>query len=475
MATVINTKITERRGAKRIWVEGSKLLREGFAPGATYSRSFVKGRVRLVVDAVGDFVVSGRRRRNSDVMLPIIDITNKEVAESFGVIENIRIVIRRGVITITAQALELVKAERFERFYKKMSAGEPLSVATIFHGGGVLDKAAHHGLKKSGISSFVSMVIEIEDKYLESSLINNPELWSEDSIIMHSPVEHTVFDEENIKAEILIAALPCTGASLSGRAKNKLGSAEEHPAAGGMFYYFLRHVEKSSPIIIQIENVREYMGTASMAAIRNVLGNLGYDLQERVFNGNDFGALEARNRMVMVAVAQGLNIDFDLNAVVPSSVKPANLSAILEDLPLDSECWKEYRYLAEKEERDIANGKGFRRQILTPEAASCGVIGKGYNKGRSTEAFIAHPTNPKLSRLLTVKEHAAVKTIPESLVDGLSVTVAHEVMGQSVIYKFFYDAYASLGLALKSAAKKYKEGVGLLFSNNQESLNFQMA
>jgi DNA (cytosine-5)-methyltransferase 1 len=38
---------------------------------------------------------------------------------------------------------------------------------------------------------------------------------------------------------------------------------------------------------------------------------------------------------------------------------------------------------------------------------------------------------------MTPAEHARVKTIPESLIEGLAATTAHEVLGQSVIFSAF--------------------------------------
>ncbi len=33
MATIVNTKLGEHRGKKRVWLEGAKLAREGYEPG----------------------------------------------------------------------------------------------------------------------------------------------------------------------------------------------------------------------------------------------------------------------------------------------------------------------------------------------------------------------------------------------------------------------------------------------------------
>lgn len=456
MATVINTKIGETRGVMRVWFEGRKLAREGFTQGVKYQRTIIKGKITMVRHENGNYVVSGRKRRNCDDLIPIIDVANQELTDSMDGVTKVKIVIRRGIIVITPHAAELKKREREGRLMQKIKQGDPLSVTSLFHGGGVLDKAAHHGLERAGVASYVGMVVEIEDKYLESSLSNNPELWADDSIIVHSPIEDATIRPDAYHSDIMIAALPCTGASKSGRSKNKLKHAEDHQAAGGMFYYFLRYVESVNPAIIQIENVKEYQSTAAMAAIRNVLECMGYAIQEHVFMGTEYGALEARERLCVVAVSNGLDLNFDLSQIAASQTKAATIGDILEPVANDDPRWKEYEYLAEKERRDIKAGKGFKRQLLTPDAEQCGTIGRGYSKARSTEPFLIHPENPDLSRLFTAKEHARIKTIPESIVADQSETTAQEILGQSVIFMVFVDIYAELGFAMRAANTKTK-------------------
>lgn len=98
----------------------------------------------------------------------------------------------------------------------------------------------------------------------------------------------------------------------------------------------------------------------------------------------------------------------------------------------------------------LAAGKGFKRQLVTPDSTSVGTVGRGYFKGRSTEPFLQHPDPSKseLSRLFTATEHARLKGIPPSMVDGLSETIAHEVLGQSVVYPVFQAVGEALGMAL---------------------------
>lgn len=105
--------------------------------------------------------------------------------------------------------------------------------------------------------------------------------------------------------------------------------------------------------------------------------------------------------------------------------------------------------MAEKALRDEAAGKGFRRQLLTGEENGCGVIGRGYAKARSTEPFIVSPWNPQLSRLMSKTEHAGVKAAPVSLVEGVSETIAHEILGQSVSYA----AVVAVGVLIAKTVK----------------------
>lgn len=73
-------------------------------------------------------------------------------------------------------------------------------------------------------------------------------------------------------------------------------------------------------------------------------------------------------------------------------------------------------------------------QIVSADSRSCPVITKGFSKRRSTDPKLAHPSNPDLLRQFTVVEHARIKGVPESLVEGLGVTLGHELLGQSVCY-----------------------------------------
>ncbi|MDA8140767.1 MAG: DNA cytosine methyltransferase [Desulfobacteraceae bacterium] len=430
-------KIGQHRGNQRIWLEGKRLEACGFTRGASYTTIFdVPGRRLLVkVDEKGDRIVSGRT--NEEAFTPIIDICNAGVSQHLvqvmGGPVRVRAVFRSGIIEITVHEHERRQKEREERI-KTHASTATVSVGTTCAGGGISCWALHEGLKDSGIHGVAEFILDMEGKYLQNAIDNNPFVTKETRIFEASLEE---MDLEFLpQVDILNSSLPCTGFSKSGRAKNRLQNPESHESAGTAILGFLKIVEAVNPAIIINENVPTFSSSATCDLLRGYLQKLGYRIQERVLGRQMGGALESRDRHILVAVSSGLG-NWDIEQIVASMPTPVALSEVLEDIPADDPVWKEYQYLAEKENRDRKAGKGFRRQLLTGNESSCGTIGRGYNKGRSTEPFLVSPVDPTKSRLFTVAEHCRVKGIPEAAVNGQNSTVAHEILGQSVLFGVF--------------------------------------
>lgn len=429
-------------------MEGRKLEREGFGVGVQYRLETTRSdALVLVKSGTGPRAVSGRKSRGH--RKPIIDISNRALFRWFGENQKLRIAIRRGRITIRRHRVSDRAADRVGRLLTKLRKRQPLDIHSLFHGGGIIDKAIHSGLARAGVSSFVQVAVERDCEYLDISIDRNPELFSEETIFIEADIQDVCLNNAP-KSDVLVLGLPCTGASISGRAKNRLRHAEDHAEAGALFIYFLNWVQATDPALIILENVKQYAGTASMSAIRSVLSSFGYALQERVINGNDFGALEDRDRLCLVAMTKGLECGFNLGAVSSLYEKPGSLADVLENVPLDSPVWKSYDYLNSKAEKDKKNGKGFRRQLFSEADIRISTITRRYYKGGTTDPFIVHPQNPNLSRKVSRIEHARMKGIPETYIDtpSISETVAHEIMGQGVVPLAFEAVAADLGARL---------------------------
>lgn len=452
MLAAIYNRITRKKGPKdtllkRIWLQGRKLARAGFEPGLRYSVTFntTEKEIVISIDKQGDRVIS--KKSYQDDVLPVIDIASNRDLDEYGDFgTQLRSTVYHGRIVITLSGVEDDKIERLERLRNKLKNNEPLVIGSTSTGLGVLDHAIHEGLSLSGINSYLGYGIEINDKYIEAGLKNNP-IWSSKSRAICAGMQD-VTEKDLTKCEIIAAGIPCEAASRAGRSKNKNHLAEEHDTAGHLFFHFLNIVRWSNPAIVILENVPEYESTVGFTVIRKVLSEWGYNLSQRVLNGPDFGSLEARQRFVLVAATEGLEIDID-NIPALRDKEPC-LDAVVDPIENDSPIWKAYPYLLSKQERDIKAGKGFRMNIMTGDEELIKTIPKNYNKVQSTNPLIQHPENPGLLRLLTKEEHCRVKTIPEFLASGLSPTVAHELLGQSVIHAAFAALGKFIGKVIKA-------------------------
>jgi DNA (cytosine-5)-methyltransferase 1 len=459
MTAIIMTKLGENRGSPRIWLQGEKLEKEGYRAGDTFRIEESKSS-RLVLVKNGDRKVSGKKR--GDKRIPIIDLNTQQLAELFDADEKLKVAIRKGKIVITKHYTSGQVAERLERIRAKVREGKKLAVHSHYHGAGVLDLAIHSGFAKAGVNTYCQVAIELDREYLDISMQRNKHLFDDESIFIEGPIQDVRCDPR-VKADIVLAGIPCTGASLAGRAKmrdtkgeKRTYHPEEHDGAGSLFFYTLRYIEVSQPGIVIIENVKAYASTASAAVIRSVLDSLGYRVQERVLGGNEFGALENRERLCLVGITKGLDDVIDIDDIVPTQQKPEKLSDVLEFIPEESPMWSEMEYLAKKEKRDAEKGNSFARQLFTGEEPKISTVTRQYIKRRSTDPFIQSPWDPKKSRLLTRLEHCRVKGIPEHLVDDpdISETRAHEVLGQSIVFPMFEAVGYALGASIQVAYGK---------------------
>lgn len=459
------TRIGMHRGSPRIWLEGMKAKLAGFLPGLRFNirKNIERKALFLELSENGLRVVS--RKMRADKEIPIIDINSSEWLAMFEGFESVRIIVQQRRIVILPLHTDLARQERLQRLQSKLDEGTPLAVGSLSHGGGVLSHAIHQGLSESGVESRLAFANEIRPELLEQAFQCN-DSWDADTIPLAAPMQHLAFDtwamEHLPQIEILEAGLPCSGASVSGRAKNGAGHAEAHPEVGHLVVPFLAVIAKLQPAVICLENVTQYLNTGSMCIVRNFLRDFGYEVHETTLDAAEWNALEHRVRMCMVAVTQGLEFDFLMLHRPPRH--SMSIADVLDDVSDDDPRWSEMQGLKAKQARDLEAGKNFKMQIVTAFDKACPTITKGYAKVRSTGPKLQHPSNPELLRQFTAKEHCRLKSIPEHLVDGLSMTVAHELLGQSVCYEPFRAVARSIGqmlAAMKTGNLQNTESVAI--------------
>lgn len=451
MTTVVATHIMVHRGKNRIWLQGPRLQRAGFEMGQQYTGTMKKGALHLFVTPDGPTKVSGRKATKE----PILDCKSDEVAKFFQPGEKIIAIMRKGRIIIKRMAQAFRNKSRVQRILGKLQLKQKLDVGCIFHGGGVMARSIHEGLAARGIRSRLGLVVEVDGRYVDASLRANANLFDSESLIINAPIQDVMIGKVP-QLDLLHAGIPCTGASVSGMARCGNEYAESHEDAGAMFFYLMQWIQATNPAVIVLECVKQYLKTASMAVIRNLLKTWGYRISEAVLNGNDFGAFERRERMVVVAYSEELGDmmgEFKFEQLPVFHKKADALGELLDEVAFDSPDWHDHAYLVAKEQEDAKKGNSFKRQLFTEASQYIGTITRGYDKRRSTDCHILQKETGK-TRLLSNNEHARVKQIPTDWVQKLGVAkgVAHQIMGQGVIWSKFMSVAGGIADWLKAGS-----------------------
>lgn len=438
------TKVGENKGRKRLWLEGMRLEAAGFKPGDRFALTLdiTARRIILTASPAGDRQVSSRTTKSGG-RTPIIDVCDSSIERVLGPAGRVRAAIFDGRIEFELHPVDQAVADREARTRANVAAGR-VTEAVLCAGGGVSALALKQGFAEVAIESSVEWVVDREVRYLQAAADNNPALATtrlfEASLEELDPAFVTPVD-------VMQVSLPCTGHSVAGKAKRKIEHAEQHPTDALAVYGALKLIEAAQPSVVVMENVPQAATSATYALIRAYLQEQAYAIAETVLDGEHAGTLEHRSRHWLVAITRGFAQGFDLETLPARPKQHERLGDVLEELSDDAKAWKAYEYLDAKAGRDAADGKGFKRQLVTPDAEKIGTLGRGYAKQRSTEPFLIRADG--LQRILTPVEHARVKGIPEELVLDLSQVLAHEILGQSILFPHAQALAAHIGAHLK--------------------------
>lgn len=448
----------KKRGAPYLFLDGAQAVRAGFAPGERFDVQVDGERVTLTKCPDGARTVSFRKR--GDKQWPVIDINSKELLAGFEGMDAVRVVVGRGCVYLLPLASEAKKVERLGRIRSKIANGQPLVMGSLSHGGGVLSHAIHQGLLDGGLDASLAFANEIREDLLDHASEHN-DAWGQETAALAMPMQELAQDEWLLsrlpKLDILEMGLPCSGASKAGIAKRSLEKMEDHPEVGHLVHAALVILNKVQPAVVLLENVPDYSGTASAQILRHQMRDMGYDTHEAVLEGRDFGALENRVRWCMVAVTRGVSFSFDRLAPAVKVVRLLG-DVIDRDIGPEHPSWSRFDHLKVKRERDEAKGSGFKMQFVDASSSSVPTLRKGYHKGGSTDPLLRHPNDPDLYRLLTHVEHALVKGVPPHLIEGLSKTIAHQLLGQGIVY----EPFRAVGERIAQSLARFADGSALL-------------
>lgn len=442
-------RLGEKRGAPYLYFDGAQAVRAGFSPGQKYDLVIDDQKVVLAANNDGTRTVSSKKKGDKDY--PVVDINSKELLKIFDGMSAIRVVVQQDKVYLLPLASEIKKRERLNRITENLNNKKPLKMGSVSHGGGILSHAIHEGLENAGFEVDLQFANEIREDLLLHAIEHN-DAWSDNTAALAMPMQELAQDDWLLKQlpklDLLELALPCSGASKAGKSKRGLTQMEDHPDVGHLVFAGLVILNKTQPAVVLFENVPSYSSCASAQILRHQLRDMGYTTHEAILSGKDFGCLENRVRWCMVATTKGLHFSFD--QLTPTVTVVQKLGDLLDPTILDDDPrYREVQYLKDKQERDAEKGNSFGMQMITHDSTSVPTLRKGYHKGGSTDPRLLNPQDPNLSRLLTGAEHARVKGVPDHLIENLSDNMAHQLLGQGIVYAPFEAVGRRIGESLQ--------------------------
>ncbi len=172
------------------------------------------------------------------------------------------------------------------------------------------------GLERAGLKNI--LLVEIDKDCVETLKTNRPN-WN----ILHKDISKVDF--KGIQADVVTGGFPCQSFSYAGK---KLGFEDTR---GTLFFEFARCIKEVKPKIFVGENVEGLLSHdngKTIATMKNILTELGYNIQVKVLNAVNFNVPQKRKRLLIVGVREGITFEFP-----KPSEKIITLKEALKDVP----------------------------------------------------------------------------------------------------------------------------------------------
>lgn len=428
----------------RINVENQRQLADaGFHPGRRYRVRYAPGQVEVVADPQGDRVVAPKhvpRRDGTAAIGSRLDVRSFQVAAHLPGQDRVLALYLEGRILFLRIPTAARGLARIAQLAASLDRGTLRTVA-LYAGVASLDLALHDGMQTAGLSTSLAFLNDAWGRAVDAAVENNP--------VTATARTFTGGIEEVLAADVLptlgpidlvALGIPCTGASRGNTATRD--NPESHTSAGHQVLNAVMALQQLGfPPLILVENVLAWATTQSCELLRRVLHEQGYDTaligdtaadgSYRGLNSADFGTIEARTRMALLAYPRGLVLTqgdtFRLEKT-GRSTQTVGAIRLPEAAVPDAEYDKGQRLF-----REDRLARGWTPNVVDDAATVTPCLTATCWKQRSEDPRLRHPEDPQRTRLPMPEEHARLKGQPESLIATVvENSVAHTLLGNGV-------------------------------------------
>lgn len=293
-------------------------------------------------------------------------------------------------------------------------------VLSLFSGCGGLDL----GFEAAGCETITA--VDNDPEACKTLRFNRPE-WG----VFEGDIRDFVPDGSNY--DIVIGGPPCQGFSSAGK-------GDPSDPRNFLWKEYMRVVEEVRPRVMVLENVSALTHKKNgdhLAGIMSSLASQGYNFDYKVLNAADYGAPQARRRLVVVGVLGG-------EASLPEPTHQGRHISAGEALAgLEKKYGADWNHVppihaARVVERwsRLAPGEtdpNYRRARLDASKPSTTIrAGGGFGPNGNHLAGFHPPIHPFLPRQLTVREAARIQSFPDSWIFQGSKTAQGRQVGNAV-------------------------------------------
>ena len=223
---------------------------------------------------------------------------------------------------------------------------------------------------------------------------------------------NAVFDQMPQYADVIIGGFPCQDISINGKMLGVKG------ARSGLYTNIVAAVERIQPKVFVVENVGGLLLKQHQDSLGKILDDfyaLGYNIHYQLYNAEDYGVPQTRQRVIFVGTRKELPAFI---APSPTVTAPITAKAALQDLeehPYDkafSHIWSQAKPSAEQGSRKLqANRAGY-----TIRAECHGNIQFHYS----------------LPRRMSMREAARIQSFPDNFLFSCGLRETERQIGNAV-------------------------------------------
>jgi DNA (cytosine-5)-methyltransferase 1 len=223
--------------------------------------------------------------------------------------------------------------------------------------------------------------------------------------------------------DVLFAGFPCQPFSIAGKRKGF-----EDEKNGNLFFYIRYIVQIKKPLVLVLENVRNFLthdNGNTFNTVKTLLEKLNYKVYADVLNSKFFNLVQSRERVFIVAIHKDYSFEFDFKQLKEHAKKNCK-TIVLEDIleeEVDASLFYDGDYIVIKEDIDERIHKPYQIAYVKK-----GRQGERIYSVKGTSITISHSTGGVFPRTGAYKTSKGIRR--------LSVNEVKKLFGFPKTYKF---------------------------------------